>query len=273
MRFLGVFLVLVLSPWVLAGGIHFSGKLQQGGHIMGQVPAGSQLFLNDKPVLTDKKGYWFVGFGRDNKKQEVLRLETPEGDSIKQVLNIAPQDYNIQRVEGVAKKFNKPKPDAVIKRIRKENAAIKKARSQRLPLESFRETFQWPLIGPITGVFGSQRVYNGAPGRPHYGVDVAAPTGTKVVAPASGMVTLAHADMYYSGGTLLLDHGYGLSSSFLHLSKVLVKEGQTVNKGEVIGEVGAGGRATGAHLDWRMNWLDRRIDPTFFVPPMPKQAK
>ena len=132
--------------------------------------------------------------------------------------------------------------------------------------------FQWPAIGPISGVYGSQRIYNGTPRSPHYGVDVAVPTGTPVLAPSSGVVTLAEPDLFYSGGTIILDHGFRLSSSFLHLSKVHVAVGQEVKQGELIGEVGATGRATGPHLDWRMSWRNQRIDPQLLAPPMPAQV-
>ena len=128
--------------------------------------------------------------------------------------------------------------------------------------------FIWPTIGPISGVYGSQRILNGKPKWPHYGVDIAVPTGTEVRAPAGGVVTLAHPDMFYSGGTLIVDHGHGLSSAFLHLSKLRVKTGDKVKQGDVIAEVGATGRATGAHLDWRMNLFNRRIDPQLLVSPM-----
>ena len=121
---------------------------------------------------------------------------------------------------------------------------------------------------PRSGVFGSQRILNGEAKQPHYGVDVAVPTGTRVYAPASGVVSLAHPDMYYTGGTLMVDHGHGLSSAFLHLSKLRVKEGQAVRQGDLIAEAGATGRATGAHLDWRVNWFDARVDAQMLVPPM-----
>jgi murein DD-endopeptidase MepM/ murein hydrolase activator NlpD len=136
----------------------------------------------------------------------------------------------------------------------------------------FAGAFHWPLEGPITGVYGSQRVYNDVPGRPHYGVDVAAATGTPITTPAPGLVTLAHPDMFYSGGTVIIDHGYGISSTMMHLSKVLVDVGQEVVPGDIIAEVGASGRATGPHLDWRMNWFKVRIDPQLLVQPMGQQA-
>jgi murein DD-endopeptidase MepM/ murein hydrolase activator NlpD len=165
-------------------------------------------------------------------------------------------------------------PAEQLARIRREGALVSGARSERFErgdlVAAVLAGFVWPVQGPISGVYGSQRYYNGEPKRPHYGVDVAVPLGTVVRAPAAGVVTLAEPDLFYSGGTIVLDHGYKLSSSFLHLSKVLVEPGTELQAGDIIGEVGATGRATGPHLDWRMNWRDRRIDPQLLVPPMPK---
>ena len=121
--------------------------------------------------------------------------------------------------------------------------------------------FTWPATGRISGVYGSQRVLNGKPRNPHFGLDIAAPDGTEVFAPADGLVTLTHPDMLLSGGTIILDHGQGLSSTFLHLSKILVEAGSFVKQGELIALIGSTGRASGPHLDWRMNWLDRRVNP------------
>ena len=135
----------------------------------------------------------------------------------------------------------------------------------------YLEEFVWPLRGAITGVYGSQRVYNGVPKSPHYGIDIAGPTGAPVIAPAPGLVSFAAADLYYSGGTLIVDHGHGLSSTFIHLNKVLVKAGQRVEKGQIIAEVGASGRATGPHLDWRMNWMGVRVDPGLLMKNKPME--
>jgi len=161
----------------------------------------------------------------------------------------------------------------VLERIARERALVRKAKAQRIErpelLEAVRAGLSWPATGRISGVYGSQRFYNGTPGSPHYGVDVAVPTGHPVVAPGPGVITLAEVDLFYSGGTIILDHGYGLSSSFLHLSKLHVEVGQEVQRGDLIGEVGATGRATGPHLDWRMSWLNQRVDPQLLVPAMP----
>ena len=186
-----------------------------------------------------------------------------------QNLTVEQREYALQRVNGVPQKTVTPPPE-VLARIRKESAMVGKARRRSESRQDFLNTYQWPLIGPVTGVFGSQRVYNGTLGRPHYGVDVARPVGATVVAPNSGVVTLVHSDMFYSGGTLIVDHGQGISSTFIHLSKILVDEGQEVERGQAIAEVGATGRATGPHLDWRMNWHGQRLDPALLVGPMPK---
>jgi murein DD-endopeptidase MepM/ murein hydrolase activator NlpD len=153
-------------------------------------------------------------------------------------------------------------------RIRKEIAQVKKARNRNDSREDFLRGFQWPVKGRISGVYGSQRVLNGQPRRPHFGVDIAAPVGTLVHSPTDGVVTLTHDDMFFSGGTLIIDHGHGLSSTFIHLNAILVKEGDRVRQGDVIAEVGATGRVSGPHLDWRMNLLGDRLDPQLLVGPM-----
>jgi murein DD-endopeptidase MepM/ murein hydrolase activator NlpD len=197
-----------------------------------------------------------------------------EGDvPCRQTLQIARREYDIQRVEGVPQKTVTPSPEH-LERILREQALVTAAKARQLErpdlLQGALAGFQWPALGPISGVYGSQRYYNGTAGNPHYGVDMAVPTGTPVRAPAAGVVTLAEPDLFFSGGTVILDHGFRVSSAFLHMSKVLVDVGQEVQVGEVIGEVGATGRATGAHLDWRMNWRNERIDPQLLAPPMPK---
>ena len=180
------------------------------------------------------------------------------------------RDYRIQRVNGVPAKTVTPS-DSDLTRIRNDVVLVKRARRDVTNAIDFLDGFERPLDGPITGVYGSQRVYNGVPKSPHYGVDYAAPTGTEVKAPAAGIVRLAHPDLFYSGGTLIIDHGHGLSSSFLHLSDILVTEGSRVMHGQPIGKVGATGRATGPHLDWRMNWRKQRIDPQLVLETLPRQ--
>ena len=264
----GLFSLLSLPSTVAA--LQLTGQMQQGGLVIGQTDPGSLVTLDQREVKVSKQGVFVIGFGRDAKASAELIVAKANGDKITKTLAIAARQYNIQRIEGIAKKIISPS-EANIQRSREEAAQVRKARAQLLDRMDFLSQFQWPLTGPITGVYGSQRVYNGVPGRPHYGVDIAAPMGAHVSTPAPGIVTLVHQDVFYSGGTLIIDHGYGVSSTMIHLSKVIAKVGDTVVPGDIVAEVGAGGRATGPHLDWRMNWMQQRIDPQLLVPPMPAQ--
>lgn len=255
----------------IMGEVTLVGSMQQGGMLVGKVVPGSQVSLDGVSVMVADDGNFAIGFDRDAKSDAELIVMSVNGDMTRQSLAIRQRDYKIQRIEGIAKKIMSPN-EASLKRIRSEAAEVRQARAQLLPRLDFAGAFQWPLRGPISGVYGSQRVYNGVPKRPHYGVDVAAPTGTPVSTPAPGVVTLAHPDMFYSGGTLIIDHGHGVSSTLMHLSKVLVDVGDEVVPGDIVAEVGAGGRATGPHLDWRMNWIKAHIDPQLLVLPMPPVA-
>ncbi|OZG73052.1 peptidase [Hahella sp. CCB-MM4] len=236
------------------------GKLVQGGMIIGQAPPGSQVWLDGKSLELTSDGHFVFGFGRDAEADHDLKVIYPDGVQEQKALAIKARDYDIQYIEGISKKIMSPNEDD-LKRIREENALVSGARGQFSTLKSFLETFIWPAKGPITGVYGSQRYYNGEPRRPHFGLDIAAPRGAEVVAPASGKVVLVHDNMFFSGGTLIVDHGYGITSTFIHLDKILVEKGQMVNQGDVIALVGATGRATGPHLDWRINWFQTRLDP------------
>lgn len=236
------------------------GSLQQGSLLLGTVEMGSTAFYRDQVLPVTASGQFLLGLGRDAPSSIELRIVDAEGLQTVQKFAVAKREYRIQRVNGVPAKTVNP-PAADLARIRNDSALVKSARREITAREDFLDGFQIPLDGPITGVYGSQRVYNGVPKNPHYGVDYAAPTGTQVLSPAAGIVRLAHLDMFYSGGTLIVDHGHGLSSSFLHLSDILVAEGSRVSRGQPIAKVGATGRATGPHLDWRMNWHSERIDP------------
>lgn len=258
---------LLLFP-LLAQGVMLEGNLLQGGMVIGRVDPGDQVVFDGEVLRVSPEGVFILGFGRDDPPRHSLKVRRGgkllEGRS----LIIGKRDYRIQRVDGLPPSKVSP-PKKVWERIRREAALVKKARRRDDSRTDFLNGFIWPAQGVISGVYGSQRILNGKPKRPHFGVDIAAPEGTPVVAPADGLVTLAQPDMYYSGGTLILDHGHWLSSSFLHLSRILVKPGQRVKQGELIAEIGATGRVTGAHLDWRMNLRSARIDPQLLVPPMP----
>ncbi|MEM0955436.1 MAG: M23 family metallopeptidase [Pseudomonadota bacterium] len=244
----------------------FNTEPRQGALLWTTVSPGSQAWLDDEALRVSKEGVLVLGFGRDDTGERSLRIE---GDvSCSETISIAPREYRIQRIEGVPQRTVTPDPEDLA-RIRREASQVRAARANSRTATDFAAGFQWPVTGPISGVYGSQRVYNGTPGRPHYGVDVAAPKGTVVTTPAPGVVTLAEPDLFYSGGTVIIDHGNEVSSTFLHLDTVLVSVGQQVTPGDTVGEVGSTGRATGPHLDWRMNWRNRRVDPALLVPPMP----
>lgn len=240
--------------------LNVQGELTQGSAIIGQAKPGSTLSLNGKQINLTPEGAFFIGFGRDAELKQNLTYQSPAGTLFNEIIVLTKRTYDVQEVNGVPQKTVSPS-EKHLKRIRKENALVAKARAQISKQTAFLSQFKAPMDSQITGVYGSQRIYNGVPKRPHFGVDYAGPIGALVYAPADGIVTLAHKDMFYSGGTLILDHGYGVSSSFLHLSELLVKEGQQIKQGDVIAKVGKGGRATGPHLDWRMNWYSVRIDP------------
>jgi murein DD-endopeptidase MepM/ murein hydrolase activator NlpD len=261
-------LVLLGSSAVQAAPLVLQGSLQQGGLVLGKIAPGSIAYYQGKPLQTTPSGQFLLGLGREAPESIEVRVIDTESMQTIHKFAINQREYSIQRVNGVPSKTVMPS-DVDLARIRSDSALVKQARKDRTAEVDFLGGFQKPLIGPITGVYGSQRVYNGVPKNPHYGVDYAAPTGTEVVAPAAGIVRLAHPDLFYSGGTMIIDHGHGLSSSFLHLSGLLVAEGTRVTRGQPIALVGATGRATGPHLDWRMNWHQQRIDPQLVLETLP----
>jgi murein DD-endopeptidase MepM/ murein hydrolase activator NlpD len=258
-------------PLAAAPRLELEGRLAQGSVVFGRTDPGASVYFADREVRVSPEGVFVIGFGRDAKSTEGLVVEGPDGKRIERSLEIARRDYDIQRIDGVPPETVSP-PEEAWERIREEVELVREARRRDDPRTEFLSGFIWPMSGRITGVYGSQRVYNGEPRRPHYGIDIAAAAGTEVRAPAGGIVTVAHEDMYFSGGTLLLDHGHGLSSAFLHLQSLAVDVGERVAQGDTIGTVGAGGRSTGAHLDWRINWFQRRLDPRQFVGPMPERG-
>ncbi|AKE52109.1 M23 family metallopeptidase [Kangiella geojedonensis] len=246
--------------------LSLKGDFTQGGLVIGQATKGSKVTFEDTDLELTPDGYFVFGLHRD--MPDTATLTVTNGDSKEvQKLFVRKRDYNIERIDGLPpSKVNPMKPE-VLKRIRKEGALVAEARKNTSKDEFFMQDFIWPAEGRLSGFYGSQRVLNGEPKRPHYGVDVAAPTGTEVVAPADGTVRLAYDDMFYSGGTLIIDHGYGVSSTFIHLNSIDVENGQKVKQGDKIATIGETGRATGPHLDWRINWYSSRLDPQLLVPP------
>ena len=256
----------LIAPQVQAQ-VNLQGKLEQGALMRGHVPAGTQVALNGEAIKVTSDGNFAFGFDRDGELSQQLTLVYPSGLTEVKPLSLTKREYDIQSVKGISSKIMKPDPVAQ-QRAAKDSAQVKAARASFSNQTAFMQEFIWPLTGRISGVYGSQRIYNDVPGNPHFGVDVAAKTGTVVVAPADGVISLSVPDMFYSGGTMVIDHGYGVSSSFLHLSKLYVKTGEVVKQGQAVAEVGSTGRANGPHLDWRVNWYQMRLDPTTIVPPM-----
>lgn len=250
--------------------VEWRGTWQQGGLLLGQVEPGATVSYQGEIIKTTVEGQFLVGFGRNAPARSTFVITDTEGVAAEAEYEIVPRSYNIQKVEGVPQRTVQP-PAGQLQRIRSDSALVVEARRLVTDKTDFLAGFIKPLEGPITGVYGSQRFYNGVPKSPHYGLDYAAPTGTVVKAPAAGIVRLAHDDLFYSGGTLIIDHGHGLSSSFLHLSEILVAEGRRVERGDAIARVGSTGRATGPHLDWRMNWLNQCVDPALVLESFPAQ--
>lgn len=246
----------------------FDGVIQQGATLISHVTPEWRVVWNDVAVRVAEDGVFVVGLDRDAAPVAVMTLSSPEGGRYTYHYAVAQRKYKIQRIEGVPKATVNPNTQQIARAV-KEGKKVRGARAAVSDRQDYRLGFQWPLLGRISGVYGSQRFYNGEPRRPHYGVDIARPNGTLLNAPLSGKVVLAEPDLFFSGGTLIIDHGHGLSSTLIHLSKLLVGVGDEVIAGQPIAKVGATGRATGPHLDWRMNWMNARVDPTLLVGKMP----
>jgi len=236
----------------------------QGGLVLGRVAPGCAVQVGERTVRVAADGSFVLGVGRD--ARGALRVRSgPDGGPLASFeLPIRDRQWRVERVDGVPESTVNPSP-AIAARIRAEQARVARVRERDDPRQDFRFGFIRPLDGRISGVYGSQRVLNGTPKDPHFGLDIAAPDGTPFVAPAAGVVTFADPDLYLTGGTLVLDHGHGLSSVFIHLSRIDVREGARVAQGEVLGRVGATGRASGPHLHWGFNWFDVRLDPALLL--------
>lgn len=265
MRFLVASALIFIYSTAFA--VELAGSAVQGGLIFGQAEAGSSVSLDGDAITISADGNFVIGFGRDETGSRKLQVTSATGEIFQENLPVQKRAYAIERVDGLPPSTVTPDP-SVMARIKEDGRMVANARLHRDKQAYYAKGFTWPAKGRISGVYGSQRVLNGEPRRPHFGLDIAAPEGSDVYAPADGLITMAHPDMYFSGGTIILDHGQGLSSSFLHLSKILVEAGTFVKQGDLIGRVGSTGRANGPHLDWRMNWLDRRVNPQPLLGPM-----
>ncbi|MEG3791126.1 M23 family metallopeptidase [Lysobacter sp. CCNWLW3] len=238
----------------------FPPSVQQGAMVIGKVPAGASVRYGTRSLRATPYGTVVFGVGREQGAPVEVEVIDADGRSQRVSIAVTPRDWPIEQINGVPPKTVNPPPE-IAERIRREQALVTAARDRDDERADFAQAFVWPVQGRISGRFGNQRVYNGQPGSAHSGMDIAAASGTPVLAPAAGVVTFAAPDLYLTGGTLLLDHGHGISSNFLHLSRIDVKVGDRIAQGQVVGAVGATGRATGPHLHWGMNWFDVRIDP------------
>ena len=257
MRKLLLVLAIIFSTNVYA--VEFKGKFFQGHFIIGQTEPGSKIIIDKKEIKVSKEGYFVFGIDRD-RKFDILITNISDGKKEKIIKKVFKRKYNIQKIDGLPEDKVTP-PEEVYKRIKKENNAIGEARAINSNLNYFKNKFIMPLDGIITGVYGSQRILNGKPKWPHYGIDIAAKQGTNIKSSGNGIVTMAEDDLYYTGGTIIMDHGHGISTIYSHLENVLVSVGDKINQGDIIGTVGSTGRSTGPHLDFRINWFQTRLDP------------
>ena len=240
--------------------VEFNGKFIQGHYIIGKTDPNSTVTIDKTKVKVSKDGYFAFGLDRERKYDVVIKIQK-DGNTNKIIKKVQKRKYNIQRIDGLEEKKVTP-PEEVYERIKNENKLIAKAREINSDLDFFKDKFILPLENAIiTGVYGSQRILNGKPRWPHKGIDFAGELGTPIKAMADGIVTLAENDLYFTGATLIFDHGHGISTLYMHLDEIFVEKGHIVKQGDVIGTVGSSGRSTGPHLDVRLNWFGTRLDP------------
>ena len=255
-KYLIIFFLVTFKSYAL----QFNGKFIQGHFIVGKTDPNSKVIIDKKQIKVSKDGFFAFGIGKDRKYDVVIRI-IKNGETTKVVKKVQKRKYNIQRIDGLEEKKVTP-PEEVYERIKKENILIAKAREINSDLDFFKNKFILPVDNAIiTGVYGSQRILNGKPRWPHYGIDFAQELGTPIKAMADGVVTLAEKDLYFTGATLIFDHGHGISTLYMHLDQIFVELGDIVKQGDIIGTVGSSGRSTGPHLDVRLNWFGTRLDP------------
>ena len=252
------FFIIFLIP-TYSYAIEFKGKFLQGHFIVGITNPSAKIIIDKKEVKVSKDGFFAFGIDRD-REFDLTITKIQDGKKEKIVKKVLKRKYNIQRIDGLEESKVTP-PESVYKRIKEENNKIGKARAINSDLPFFKNQFIMPVNGIISGVYGSQRILNGKPKWPHYGIDIAAKKGTMIKSSGSGTVTMAEDDLYYTGGTIIMDHGHGISTIYSHLESVMVSVGDKINQGDIIGTVGSTGRSTGPHLDFRVNWFQTRLDP------------
>ena len=252
-----IFFLLIFN---ISHAVEFFGNFKQGSFILGKTDPNSKVFIDERRVRVSNDGYFVFGLDRDRKNNILIKIINKKETKFIEK-KVFKRKYKIQRIDGLPPKQVTPPPE-VYERIKKDNILIGKARAIDSRLIFFKEKFIYPIDKYIiTGVYGSQRILNGKPRRPHYGIDFHAPEGTPVKSMMSGVVTLVENDMYFTGGTIIFDHGHGISTLYMHMKDINVKKGQKVKKGEIVGTLGQSGRATGPHLDIRLNWFEIKLDP------------
>jgi murein DD-endopeptidase MepM/ murein hydrolase activator NlpD len=266
-RLLLAVFALLLAPAAAALEIALHGTLQQGALLYGYAEPGTVVSLDGEPVPVLPDGRYLIGLDRDAPAQLTLSVTAPGSATQSLPLEIASRSYNVQHIDGLPPEQVTPPPE-LLERIQRERESLAAARAALRLVDDGARGFVWPAEGRLTGVYGSQRILNGEPRQPHYGVDVAVPVGTPVKAPAAGLVLLAVEDYFYQGSLVIIDHGLGLSSTLMHLSALEVATGDVVSQGQVVALSGKSGRVTGAHLDWRVAWRGNWIDPAQLVPPL-----
>jgi len=259
--------VLMAGP-ATAGGLLLEGDLVQGGLVIGRADAGSKVSIDGSSLPVTDGGVFLIGFGRDANARSILTVTGADGTTETRELAVRSREYKVQRIDGLPENKVTPKPEDIA-HIQADNARIGEARGRKTLDPYFMSGFGWPVTGPVSGVFGSLRILNGKPKNPHNGTDIAAPQGTLIVAPADAVVALAAGDMFYTGMTVMLDHGLGLTSVYAHMSEIMVAEGATITKGTAIGKVGKTGRVTGPHLHWGVTLGRTHLDPALLAGTMP----
>ena len=244
--------------------VSIKGALIPGGLVIGKATSGSKISIQGKPVRTSPDGVFVIGFGRDAHQDQTVTILDANGFTFSKNIKLKSRIYKVTRIDGLPE--SKVTPESIdVKRIKADNAGIAQVRKLDTEAQNFLTGFQWPTMGRISGVFGSQRVLNGKPRSPHNGIDIAAAEGASILATAAGTVALVHQDMFFSGKTVMIDHGHGLSSVYIHMKTISVKKGQLVSKSDQVGTVGMTGRATGPHLHFGISLFGTHLDPKLIV--------
>ncbi|HHZ68245.1 MAG: M23 family metallopeptidase [Alphaproteobacteria bacterium] len=259
------FLMALWSPPGFSGELLFQGDLEQGALVLAVAAPGALVLVNGRAVQVDDTGGFMFGLGRDHSPTLVIDVRFIDGTATRRTLTVRQRRYPEQHIDNLSRKMVTP-PAEVRERIAREAGAVRDARAHASNATHIRSGLIWPIFGPVTGIYGSRRILNGEPRAPHYGIDIAAPLGAPVQTMAAGMVRLAD-ELYLSGNTVIVDHGHGITSSYLHMQDISVRENQRISQGHVIGHVGATGRTSGPHLDWRINWFEVRLDPELVAGP------